>query len=68
MSAVADFWRHCDEYHELVEEYDRHCVVTHPNYVTGSKACWICYECPWAATSVTYYEYRGPSVTSLTNR
>jgi hypothetical protein len=65
---TADFWRNCDEYHELVEQYDRHCTVTYPNYVTTDRLVpWFFNGDSWAASAVTYYEYRGPSVSSLRN-
>jgi hypothetical protein len=64
-AAASAFWRERDEYHELAREFERNIEMTHPDYVTGSRACGWCYRCPWAASSVTYFEYRGPRVDSL---
>lgn len=58
------FWRELERYHDLAERVDRNTYVTHPSSVTSRRiACKFCYHCIWGASSVTYYEYRGESLT-----
>ena len=55
------FWREREEYHDLVEEYERNIEVTHPDYVTSRRMCpclKYCSWCGWATTSVVYYEHK----------
>lgn len=57
------FWSETERYHDLAREYERNIEVTHPDFVT-SDGVTSPYEywCSWCASSVVYYEYRGPSV------
>jgi hypothetical protein len=63
-AAAARFWRKCSRYHDLAEEFLRNVEMTHPGTVTGRLA--RCpsdnFCCGYCATTVKYYEYRGPPV------
>jgi hypothetical protein len=65
MNAETEFWTSGHRYEALAREYEQNIEWTHPSVVTSKRLC-PCLEyvneCRWAATSVTYYEYRGPSV------
>lgn len=60
------FWSDAPEEHqEIAETYYRNIRLTHPNTVTSKRMCpclEFCSYCGWAATSVTYYDYNGPSI------
>ena len=65
MVSETEFWTSDHPYEELAIEYERHIERVHPNTVTSSRMCpCLKYtsECGWAATAVTYYEYRGPKL------
>lgn len=51
-----------DRYHDLAREFEENVELVHPPYLTGRSGCGFCHHCAWAATSVTYYEYRGDSL------
>jgi hypothetical protein len=56
------FWSETERYHDLAREFEENVELVHPPYLTGRSGCGFCHHCPWAATSVTYYEYRGDSL------
>ena len=60
MTAAHEFWIKSDDYHNLAETYERNVIVTSPARVNcryGSG-----FRCTWCASSVTYYEYEGPTL------
>lgn len=63
--SAAEFWRRTERYHPLAEQFEKNVERAHPPSVTSEGMCiclnWVSY-CGWAASSVDYYEYRGPSV------
>lgn len=64
-TSATSFWVDGDEEHQqLAEQFYRGIERTHPHYVTSrARLCgWWEGKCDWAATSVDYYEYRGPSI------
>ncbi len=58
MNHDREFWRSTHRYHDLAKQVEEHVTVTHPD----GADCFCGPNCPWAATDVTYYEYRGPSI------
>ncbi len=60
VTAGRDFWIQNDNHHELAKMFERNVEVTSPRHVR----CCYCglTHCSWGATTVTYYEYNGPSV------
>lgn len=62
--ADAAFWcsDEMSDYHDIAKTFEQNIELIHPEYVTGSTGCDFCYRCPWKATTVDYYEYRGPDV------
>jgi hypothetical protein len=63
-AAVSAFWRECQRYHDLAEEFVRNLEIVHPGTMVGRHAGCPSdnYCCGYCATTITYYEYRGPSV------
>jgi hypothetical protein len=59
------FWQETERYHDLARKYERDIEITHPNVVSGRRWCPVCYQCPYAATAVTYYDYRGERPSSV---
>jgi len=57
-NAGSEFWTERNEYHELAKQFERNVEVTHPS----GASCFCGSNCPWAATTVTYYTYNGPSL------
>lgn len=58
--AEAEFWRSTERYHDLAREYERHVERVHPPFVTSNRLSPWSHGTFWTATSVIYYEYRGP--------
>ena len=59
------FWTSNSKYEELVKAYEQQIETTHPNTVSSRRLCpclGFTHECGWAASSVTYYEHRGPAL------
>lgn len=54
------FWRECEKYHDLAEQFDRNIEITHPDYVKNWDR-WCTYS-TWGTTAVVYYEYRGERI------
>lgn len=64
-SREGEFWTSDHRYEDLAREYERNIERVHPGSVTSKRMCACleyCSYCGWAATSVTYYDYRGPRV------
>jgi len=57
----SEFWRN-KKYHELAREYEQNIERIHPSRVSGRAHCSFCHHCAFAASAITYYEYRGPRV------
>jgi len=55
---AAEFWTSDNRHHGLAQRVEQNIEITHPNKASG-ECSWVCGECPWAATTVTYYEQRG---------
>ena len=64
-SRESEFWTNGHKYEDLAREYEQNIERTHPGAVTSRGMC-VCLKytawCSRATTSVTYYEYRGPSI------
>ena len=60
-SAVSQFWREMDKYHDLAKQIEENIVVTSPTKLGGRSGQYSC-GCFWCAKAVTYYEYRGESI------
>jgi hypothetical protein len=64
-TAASEFWQETERYHELAETFETNIERTHPDIVTSdNQLCFPAFVswCDWCASSVDYYEYRGPSV------
>lgn len=61
---VSRFWQETERYHDLVQTFDENIELTHPDIVTSDGQLVSNWEqwCDWCASSVIYYEYRGPSI------
>jgi hypothetical protein len=59
-SAAREFWTETERYHDLAIEYEKNIEVH------GARGFYECdlnglvWHCPYCATNVKYYEYRGP--------
>jgi hypothetical protein len=60
-SRAATFWRETDRYHDLAQQFEEN-IERHG--ARGYYECELAWggHCPYCATNVTYYEYRGPNV------
>jgi hypothetical protein len=56
--AGSEFWTEREKYHELAKAYEQNIEVTHPS----GASCFCGENCPWSATTVTYFEYNGPKL------
>lgn len=61
-SADSEFWTGENEHQELAKMYEQAIEMVHPDRVSSKRMCAYCNKCPWAATTVKYYTYRGPRV------
>lgn len=65
MSAANEFWTSGHRYEALAREYEQNIERVHPPFVTSQRMC-VCLDycpwCGWAASAVTYHEYRGPNI------
>jgi len=60
------FWQETERYHDLAREFERNIEVTHPPFVTSDGVGHrLIHHDVWCATKVTYYEYRGPKLSSV---
>lgn len=60
------FWNGDDDYHDLVEEYDRNIETTSPAAIHTRLGDWPRpFWSKYMATEVTYREYRGPRILNL---
>jgi len=53
------FWKQREDYHDLAQSFEDNIEVTHPPRAKGDCR-WLCGRCFYAASEVTYREYRGP--------
>jgi hypothetical protein len=62
-SAAAKFWTNGSDYQDMARIFEQNIEQTHPEVVTSDRiiSVWENHS-TWAATSVDYYEYRGPDV------
>lgn len=60
-SAASEFWSEENEYQDIARQFEENIELTHPNRAKG-ECRHFCGRCCWAATSVKYYEYRGPKI------
>jgi hypothetical protein len=62
-SADAEFWANGSDYEDIARIFEQNIERTHPAYVTSDRmTANLEYWCSWCATTVDYYEYRGPDV------
>jgi hypothetical protein len=62
MSRATEFWSETERYHDLAESFERN-IERH-----GASGYYECElngiggHCPFCATNVMYYDYRGPKI------
>lgn len=61
-SASTEFWLENEEYHDLARTFEENVEIRTPSGFFECDLNGFSGHCPFCATSVTYYEYTGPSV------